>query len=168
MEITIEDDAAIEHGNRILKSEMSEAAAQYKRMIDRLDVGNTLDPDDAAALSIALKLSLKYNIPIERGLKWPKNWRIKVRIMNVLLNLFDLRTGENDRADARRILSSTTAMRQLKIARGKESGDRTLRKWLRELRQNYPSRNCPDVEVSYDHDEQNKAESGRRAFSDRR
>ena len=108
-------------------------------MTDALDVGNVLHPDDAAALSIALKLSLKNNIPIERGLKWPKNWRIKVRIVDVLLSLSDLRIGENDREDARRILSSPSAMRQLKIARGRSSGDSTLRKWLRELDQNYLS-----------------------------
>jgi hypothetical protein len=147
---------------------MSDAAAQYKRMTDALDVGNVLHPDDAAALAIALKLSLRFNIPIDRGLKWGSTWRVDVRIMDVLASLSELRTGESDRADERRIRLNPGAMRRLTEAnRGKVPGERVLRGWLRELGQNYLSGSCPEGVASYDHDKQNQTRPGRGASADR-
>jgi hypothetical protein len=57
---------------------MSEAAAQYWRMRAALAVSDALPPADAAAFSAALVGAEKNNISIERAMKWPANWRIRM------------------------------------------------------------------------------------------
>jgi hypothetical protein len=57
---------------------MSEAAAQYWRMRAALAVSDALPPANAAAFSAALVVAEKNNLSIERAMKWPANWRIRM------------------------------------------------------------------------------------------